>query len=231
MNGRSMGQHFFLAGTDTDVGKTLVACALLAAAANQGHSTLGIKPVAAGCELQQGVWKNSDAINLLEASTLKLPYEVVNPIALADAIAPHIAAQKTGTLLSASLLAGQTQKALIADHWTIVEGAGGWRVPLNQSETMADLVKKLDLPVILVVGFKLGCLNHALLTLEAINNDDLKVAGWVANQIDPDMAVVEENLKTLKILVDAPFLGFIPYQSKPSPKSTARFLDIDKLSG
>lgn len=226
-----MAQHFFLSGTDTDVGKTLVACALLHAAKDSGYSTLGLKPVAAGCEQVQGVWRNSDALALIKASTVRLDYTAVNPIALPDAIAPHIAAEKVGVLISASRLANQCQQVLSKEPWIIVEGAGGWRVPLNDSETMADLAKALELPVILVVGFKLGCLNQALLTIEAINNDGLRVAGWVANQIDPDMAVIQENLEALKTMIKAPCLGFIPYQSSPSPKVAAKFLDIDKLSG
>jgi len=224
-----MPNHFFLAGTDTDVGKTVVSCALLRAAAAFGESTLGLKPIAAGCARVAGEYRNDDALALMDSSTVALPYSAVNPVAFAEPIAPHIAALHSGESVSANDLARQCQQQLSPEHFTIVEGAGGWRVPLNDTETMADLARALELPVILVVGFKLGCLNHALLTVEAIARDGLALAGWVANQIDPDMAVVEENLASLKQRIQAPCLGFIPYRSSITPRDAQGFLDSDIL--
>lgn len=224
-----MQKHFFLAGTDTDVGKTLVSCALLRSAEAKGEATLGLKPIAAGCEVDENTLHNGDALALMEASTIKRPYGAVNPIALVEPIAPHIAAEQAGISVSASVLASQCQQQLLDEYFAIVEGAGGWRVPLNSTETMADLAKALQLPVILVVGFKLGCLNHALLTVEAIARDGLRLSAWVANQIDPDMAVVEENLASLQSMIKAPCLGFIPYQSNITPEAAQRFLNSDVL--
>ena len=224
-----MQKHFFLAGTDTDVGKTVVSCALLRQATAAGLSTLGLKPIAAGCEKIDGEYRNDDALALMASSTASLPYKAVNPIAFADPIAPHIAAMHSGVSVSASDLANQCQQQLVNDHFTIIEGAGGWRVPLNDTESMADLARVLGLPVILVVGFKLGCLNHALLTVEAITRDGLPLAGWVANQIDPDMAVVDENLASLKQRINAPCLGFIPYRSNITAEAAQSFLNSDFL--
>jgi len=221
--------HYFIAGTDTDAGKTLVTCALLRLAAAKGFTSCGLKPIAAGCDNDEGAWKNADALALIDASTVSLPYSSVNPVALPLPMAPHIAAQQLGLSLSATQLAKQCEPFIESRNFTLVEGAGGWRVPLNADESMAGLVKALQLPVVLVVGLKLGCLNHALLTVEAIAGDGLRLSGWVASQTDPDMAVVQENLDTLKTMIDAPCLGFIPYESSITPERAARFLDIDKL--
>lgn len=224
-----MPKHYFIAGTDTDVGKTLVSCALLQLAGINSKATLGLKPIAAGAELINGQYQNDDALALMEAATIKRSYQSINPIALPAAIAPHIAAQQLDMHVSAEQLTQACEQQLCDEHFVLVEGAGGWRVPLNTEETMADLVKRLNIPVILVVGFKLGCLNHALLTIEAIAADGLSLAGWVANQIDPEMAVASENFETLKTKIEAPCLGFIPYQSNVSYKQATAFLDIGKL--
>lgn len=202
---------FFITGTDTGVGKTLVACALLHAAKTRGFSCLGLKPLAAGCEQTEEGWCNEDALALQAASTLKLPYQQINPVALREAMAPHIAAARESKRLSLSRLVGFCRGALQSPvDLCLVEGAGGWRVPLNNQEYLSGLPKELNLPVILVVGLRLGCLNHALLTAEAIQQDGLKLAGWVANVLDAGMPVVEENIATLKALLPCPLLGEIP---------------------
>lgn len=205
-------QRYFVAGTDTDVGKTQIAAALLHKAAQQGRTCVGMKPVAAGCEQVNGEWRNSDADLLQQFSTMSLSYAEVNPYALEPAIAPHIAAEQAGMRLSVSRLSGLCGGVLMrrADL-TLIEGAGGWRVPLNPRETLATLAKELRLPVVLIVGIRLGCINHALLTAEAIHRDGLTLAGWVANRIDPDMPVQDENVATLKELLPFPCWGDIPF--------------------
>ena len=222
------GEQFFICGTDTDVGKTLVATGILAAANTKGMATVGLKPVAAGCEETDQGLRNQDALLLQQTMSLKLPYEQINPIALAEPMAPHLAAAKAGRRLKVSQLAGYCRGALTQrSDFAVVEGAGGWRVPLNHNETLADLAIEMSLPVILVVGVKLGCINHALLTVEAIRNDGLALAGWVANQIDESMLCYEENLETLKAMIPAPCLGVVPYLTAPTAEAVSAFLDID----
>lgn len=208
---REQGKIYFIAGTDTDVGKTLVAAGLLAAAVKKGAQALAIKPVAAGCEITSEGLRNEDALKLIEQMNVELDYRDVNPVALEPAIAPHIAAEQVGTPLSLSTLVEHCQRVLSGfDGFALIEGAGGWRLPLNASEYLSELPRQLDIPVILVVGMKLGCLNHAQLTLEAIEQDGLTLAGWVANRIDPDMKCFDENLATLKNSITAPLLGVVP---------------------
>ena len=225
-----MAKHaFFITGTDTDAGKTLVATGLLAAARARGLSTAGLKPVAAGCEATEQGLRNSDALLLQAQTSIDLYYEQINPVALASPIAPHIAAQQEKRNLSADRLAGFCRSSLRLADFTLVEGAGGWRVPLNPSETLADLARVLQLPVILVVGMRLGCINHALLTAEAIRNDGLQLAGWVANLRDADMPVLQENIDTLKARLPAPCLGVVPVLQNPSAELAAEHLDLSLL--
>ena len=216
-----MKQCYFIAGTDTDAGKTLVACGLLSRARQDGMTTAAVKPVAAGCEVTPDGLRNDDAVQLLAQCSLPLYYEQVNPIAFEPAIAPHIAAAQVGKRMDASRLAGFTRGVLSQGaQLTLVEGAGGWRVPLNERQTLADLVIELQLPVILVVGMKLGCINHAVLTAEAIQRDGLRLAGWIANCIDPDMSEFDANLETLKASFAAPLLGVVPYLSDAPDAAT-----------
>jgi dethiobiotin synthetase len=158
-------------------------------------------------------------------------YEQINPIALTSAIAPHIAAQQEKRNLSADRLAGFCRSSLNQADLTLVEGAGGWRVPLNPRETMADLVRVLQLPVVLVVGVRLGCINHALLTAEAIRNDGLLLAGWVANTIDSNMPALVENIETLQQRIPAPCLGVIPRLDDTHPEKVAAHLNLNVLLG
>ena len=221
---------FFVAGTDTDVGKTFIAQALLAAAQAKNMSCYGLKPVAAGCESTDQGLRNEDALKLMDASSIKLSYQQVNPVVLARAIAPHVAAKMEGKSLTASRIVGFCRGAMMhrAD-FVIVEGAGGWRVPLNNRETMADIPKQLSLPVILVVGLKLGCINHALLSAEAILKDGLEIAGWVANQIDPHMQASAESIETLKLAINAPLLGVVPFSIGSSAAQIALHLQIEQI--
>jgi dethiobiotin synthetase len=205
-----MKTAFFLTGTDTDVGKTVVACQLLQLAQQRGLKTLGLKPVAAGAEKTAAGLRNDDALLLQATSTLQLPYALVNPFCFADAVAPHLATQQADTPLNAADIAQHVQHVLdTADYdYAIIEGAGGWRVPVNETETLADVAKLLQLPVILVVGMKLGCINHALLAAEAIRADDLTLAGWVANDLGEPMPLLAENIATLEHWLPAPRLDF-----------------------
>lgn len=222
--------RYFIAGTDTEVGKTLVSCALIEAANKQGMSTLGLKPIAAGCEETDDGWRNEDALALSRAASVKLPYEQINPLALKSAMAPHIAAAQENRRLQVDRIAGVCRGAMATPHdFCVVEGAGGWRVPLTPVATMASLAQALNLPVILVVGIRLGCLNHALLTAEAIRNDKLRLAGWVANLVSPDMAEIDANIATLDALLPCPRLGKIPFDPQISPEIAAKWLDINKL--
>ena len=190
---------FFITGTDTEVGKTWVSCRLLERAREAGLSCYGLKPIAAGCEETADGLRNEDALNLMAASSLTLPYELVNPVALKAAIAPHIAARQEGRRISLSQLAGYVRGALSSHpaDLVLVEGAGGWRVPLNDREMLSALAVELNLPVIQVVGMKLGCISHALLTAEAIQADGLRYTGTVANCFG-EMDVREENLIALR---------------------------------
>ena len=218
-----MAKTFFVTGTDTDVGKTVVSAALLAAANNKGLKTLAIKPVAAGCEKTDDGLKNDDALLLQKHMNVDLYYEQVNPVTLEEAAAPHIVAAKNGKTLSVSRLVGFCRGTLMTRHdFSLIEGAGGWRVPLNPRETLANLPRELNVPVILVVAIRLGCINHALLTAEAIRRDGVVFAGWVANRVQSDaMAFEEENIQTLKRMMPGPCIGVLPYSSP---------LDIEKLS-
>lgn len=226
---KTQGKRFFVAGTDTGVGKTLVTSALLMAAARRGHSTLGLKPVAAGCEQTEAGLRNEDALALQAASTVSASYEQINPVALREAIAPHLAAKHENRTLQASRLAGLCRGALPKADLVLVEGAGGWRVPLNGRETLAALAVELRLPVILVVGIRLGCLNHALLTAEAIRNDRLPLAGWIANVIDPGTACIDENIETLERWLGAPRLATVPYIHEVRAEQLIQQIDIAPL--
>lgn len=226
-----MGKTYFVTATDTDAGKTVVTCGLLAAARTQGLATLALKPVAAGCQLTEQGLRNDDALALMQAMTLSLPYEQINPLALEPAIAPHIAADEAGVHITVNRLTGYCRGALLARHdLAFIEGAGGWRVPLNDREMLSGLARELNTPAILVVGMKLGCISHALLTVEAILRDGVKLAGWVANQITPDLDRFEENVQTLNRLIPAPCLGSVPFMCPPISTTVAEYLDISPLT-
>lgn len=215
-------KHYFVTGTDTDAGKTLVSAALLTRARRLGHSTLGLKPVAAGCERDGDTLRNIDALLLQAASSPQVEYSAVNPVALEPPIAPHLAAHRAGLRLRLDEIETKIRGTLNASPRDIVliEGAGGWRVPLNESEDLSGLAVRLGWPVILVVGMRLGCISHARLTLEAIRADGLHVAGWVATRIDPSMRDYDANLATLHHCLDAPCLGVIPWLGEASAEES-----------
>ncbi len=221
---------YFIAGTDTDIGKTTVAAGLLHAASLKGLSTLGAKPVASGCEVTPKGLRNSDALALMAQSSLKLEYAQINPVAFEPAIAPHIAAREAGVALTVgSLLAPMREVLARQADFTLIEGAGGWRVPLSDQANLSDLAIALKLPVILVVGVRLGAISHALLSAEAIARDGLQLAGWVANIIEPKTSRLEDNLATLAERLPAPCLGRVPYLKNASAQSVAEYLHIELL--
>jgi dethiobiotin synthetase len=226
-----MSLAFFIAGTDTDVGKTTIAAGLLRAAQAAGLTTVGAKPVASGCALTADGLRNADALALLANSTLQLPYDEINPLAFEPAIAPHIAAREAEAVLTVQRLLAPMQAVLARQaDFTLVEGAGGWRVPLDDQASLSDLAIALKLPVILVVGVRLGCINHAVLTAEAIARDGLPLAGWVANIIDPQTSRLEANLATLAERLPAPCLGRVPWMSDRSADAVAAYLQLDLLT-
>lgn len=225
-----MSTAFFIAGTDTDAGKTTVACGLLHAARRAGLSTAAAKPVASGCAATPAGLRNGDALALLGECSLALDYAEVNPFAFAPAIAPHLAAREVGVDLSVAALLAPVQQVLARGaDFTLVEGAGGWRVPLAGRESLSDLAVALQLPVILVVGVRLGCINHAVLSAEAIARDALSLAGWVANVVDPATSRLEDNLATLAERLPAPCLGRVPRLAEASPAAVAAHLDLSAL--
>lgn len=214
-----MKQAYFVTGTDTEVGKTYISSALVRYFANQGLRAAGMKPVASGCELSEhGIWAgqmvNDDVLALYEAGNVKPALESINPYHFQPAIAPHIAAEQAGVKINFDLIMRHYQTLSEMTDVLIVEGAGGFLVPLGDRQSLADLAVKLQLPMILVVGMRLGCINHTLLTVEAIKARGLTLAGWVANQIDPNMKMFEENLASLRRRIDAPCLSVVGWQEK-----------------
>jgi dethiobiotin synthetase len=223
---------FFVAGTDTDVGKTAIAAGLLRAAKSRGLRTVGLKPLASGCTWQAGVLVSDDARALRREATQVLDDRAVNPVALEPAIAPHLAAARAGRSLSAAALTAHC--ASWRDRgdvdWVVVEGAGGWLVPLNEKETLADVCEALRADVILVVGMRLGCLSHALLTAADVARRGLAIAGWVANCLPPEMDELDANVASLEARLPAPCLARIPASPTDSLVETvARKLDLDRL--
>lgn len=212
---------YFVTGTDTGVGKTLVAAALLHALAKRHPRVVGMKPVAAGHVRVGAAWTSEDALALREASTVQVPPELDNPILLPDPLSPHIAAERAGVRIDIALLVGRYRELLGHADAVVVEGAGGFHVPLSDDETGADLAQALALPIVLVVGLRLGCLNHAALTAEAIHARGLKLAGWVANRIDPAMLAQEDNIAWLRRRLAAPLLADIAYQATPDARAIA----------
>lgn len=203
---------FFITATDTDAGKTFVTEGLLSAFSEQGYTTAGFKPVASGCMQTDKGLRNEDATRLMEASSVKLPYKQVNSYAFEPAIAPHIAAELVGKSIKLSRIVENIRENSIKVDVVLVEGVGGWLVPLNSNQTIADLAQTLDFAVILVVNIRLGCINHALLTVQAIEQSGLPLAGWVANtgSINPPMDCLHENIDSLKARINAPLLAVLP---------------------
>ena len=219
----------FVTGTDTGIGKTRVAAALMLRLRQNGLRVAGFKPVAAGCESSPDGLRNDDALELQRCASHPWPYTTVNPFALEPPIAPHLAAAEAGvTLALAPLRSAYTELAADTDV-VVVEGAGGWLVPLDAQLTLADLARDLGLDAVLVVGMRLGCLNHALLTAASIRAHGVHLAGWVANVIDPGVARLDGQLQTLAARLAAPCLGHLPHLADPRPEVLCSDLDITPL--
>lgn len=206
-----MARGYFVTGTDTGVGKTLVSAALLHQFNQQGLKTVAMKPVASGCMQGPEGLRNEDALLLQQTASIALDYNEVNPYAFEPAIAPHLAARQVNEVIDVKQIKQGFNKLASKGDAVIVEGVGGWHVPLNDKDSTVDVARAVNLPVVMVVAMRLGCLNHALLTAEAIGNDGLSLAGWVANSIDNEMTSLDENIETLKDAISAPFLGYIPF--------------------
>jgi len=202
---------WFLTGTDTEVGKTVASSALLQAANRAGFATAGYKPVASGSEMTAEGIRNGDALALQRNSSLPLSYQEINPLVFIEPTSPHIVSADTGQPIEFATLSAGLHNLREKAEWVLVEGAGGWYTPLSGCQTYADWVKQEQLPVILVVGVKLGCINHALLTAEAISNAGLPLAGWIANDVEPPGRRHQEYLATLQQRLPAPMLGEIPW--------------------
>lgn len=207
----------FIAGTDTGIGKTHTACTLLHALRAAGHDACGMKPVASGCvETPQGL-RNDDALALLAAGAdVELPYALVNPVALRDPLSPHLAAAHDGAAITLAPLRAAFEQLAARHSTVVVEGVGGWLVPLAPGLLASDIARQWQLPVILVVGLRLGCLSHALLSARAIAADGCHLLGWIGNRVDPSMDAPEENLDTLRALLPAPCLGVLPHGVAPA---------------
>lgn len=202
-----MMRGIFVTGTDTGIGKTHVAASLIRALRAQGVAAIGMKPVASGCEQTRAGLRNADALDLLAASAQAIDYELVNPYAFADPISPHLAAADAQTAIEPLHIRNAFARLQAQADFIVVEGVGGWLAPLGESLMQANIVRALDLRVLLVVGLRLGCLNHALLTARAIEADGCRLSGWIGNRIDADMIRVEDNIETLRQRIQAPLLG------------------------
>jgi dethiobiotin synthetase len=219
----------FVTGTDTAVGKTLACCALLHALAAREVRAVPMKPIAAGAVERGGQWVNEDTALLLEAAGRSLDEaRACTPVLLREPMAPHIAAEREGVQISLPQVVEAFESRAQAGDFMVVEGVGGFRVPLNDGADTVQLARLLGLPVVLVVGLRLGCLNHALLTVQAIDDARLPLAGWIANAIDPDMAARDENIAALAARIDAPLLGILPY-GPADPRALAGHLDVAPL--
>jgi dethiobiotin synthetase len=220
-----MEKAYFITGTDTEVGKTYATLALMQYVKQQGKTVLGMKPVAAGCSLHDGKLKNEDALLLQKYASIQIDYDKINPYAYLRAISPHIAGTHNPVNVDR---VGDTLRTLqnLADI-VLVEGVGGWYAPINNQQAVSDLARFLALPVIMVVAIRLGCINHARLTYEAIRVSGLPCAGWLANCIDSDMLSREENIATITTIVDAPLLGVLPYQEQADFDFLARQIMLD----
>ncbi|HEY5800196.1 MAG TPA: dethiobiotin synthase, partial [Burkholderiaceae bacterium] len=219
------------AGTDTEIGKTLIASALVHALAATGVRAVGIKPIAAGAELRDGVWHNDDVASLAAASNVELAPALRNPYLFKAACAPHVAAALEGAAIDPQRISSAYEEVCALADAVVVEGVGGFVVPLTDDYDTADLARDMALPVVLVVGMRLGCLSHALLTAEAIAARGLTLAGWVANTVDADMAYLDDNIAALRVRLPAPLLGCVPRLAVPSAHAAAQFLDPTALPG
>ena len=217
---------YFITGTDTGVGKTWATLALMKAMQNKGKVVAGMKPVACGCKETRDGLRNDDAVKILKQTNQSLDYKTVNPYAFEPAIAPHIAAEQAGVMIDIEKIVGEFDKLLKDYDCVLVEGIGGWCVPLGDKTMLADLVNRLDLEVILIVGLRLGCINHALSTDRAIRADGARLHGWVTSQLDPDYVCLKATMTTLQMRINAHLLGSLPYMESFDLKVASSQLQI-----
>ena len=219
---------FFITGTDTNIGKTAITCSLIAKCIEEGFRAGGMKPVAAGCHIENGYMISDDVKKIIEVSNVDLNIKEINPYSFELPIAPHISFKSNE--IDIHLIKKYFRSFENKMDYLFIEGVGGYAVPLTETFTTADLVENLDIPIILVVGMKLGCINHALLTVESILNKKQKLCGWVANRIDGDMQAYEENFSFLKEKIKAPCLGEVPYFKDFDPYKASKFINLNKLN-
>lgn len=227
-----MTQGVFITGTDTGVGKTLCACAIIHALVDRGLDVMPMKPVAAGAVVHDGGWANEDTIALLRAAGREGARAAdANPILLREPMAPHIAAARERREITLEPIVAAYERVRSNAGFVVVEGVGGFRVPLSPTLDTVDMARAFALPVVLVVGLRLGCLNHALLTAQAVRASGLRLAGWIANAIDAEMAAREENVAALRERLGAPLLAQIPFTELPLAPALARHVDVAPLIG
>ena len=221
---------FFITGTDTEIGKTFVSSLLIKLLAEEGLKVVGMKPIASGAKTIDGSLKNDDALSLIEASNVDVDYKIINPYVFEPAVSPHIAAEDAGIAIDLKKIMSNFAELEKISDVVIVEGVGGWFAPLSLHTTVADLAEELNQPIILVVGLRLGCLNHALLTAQAIRQSGLPIAGWVANHVKKDFSVAEKNIETIKhFLNDFPFLGTVSHQTNSNEHSSIEHINKKTL--
>jgi dethiobiotin synthetase len=216
-----MSIGYFVVGTDTGIGKTHATCALLHALARRHERVCGMKPIASGGVQSADGFTNEDSIAHRAASTVRVPPELDNPVLLPEPLSPHLSAARAGAAISFDVVLSAFAALRRRTDALVVEGAGGFLVPLTGTRTGADLAVAMGLPIVLVVGMRLGCLNHALLTAEAIRSRGLGLAGWIANRVDPDFLCPDENLDYLRTHLDAPLLADLPFSRTPDPRADA----------
>ena len=227
-----MKRGVFVTGTDTGVGKTLVACALIHAVMARGIAVMPMKPVAAGATLVDGEWANDDTVALMKAADCPAARRPdVTPVLLHEPMAPHIASRREGRRIAIAPIAAAHARLAEAGAFVVAEGVGGFKVPLDRDLDSVDLARALALPVVLVVGLRLGCLNHALLTAAAIDASGLPLAGWIANAVDPKMAAADENVAALEERIAAPLLARLAFMARPDARGIAGMLDVGVLVG
>lgn len=221
----------FITGTDTEIGKTFVSSLLIKLLAEEALKVVGMKPIASGAKIIDGILKNEDALSLIKASNVEADYEIINPYVFKPAVSPHLAAAEVGVEIDLDNIKNKVDQLQKKSDVVIVEGVGGWYAPLSLNTTVADLAETLKLPIIVVVGLRLGCLNHALLTAQAIRQTGLPIAGWIANHVVKDFSFAEKNISTLKhFLSDFPYLGSIPYQTNSDDDISSHHVDKKTLT-
>jgi len=224
-----VNKGYFITGTDTNIGKTEFAVALMRAIQERGHIVNAMKPISAGCTPSKEGLLNDDVIRLQSQSSTEMETSIINPYAFEPAIAPHIAAQEVGIEVKISHIKSNFDRIVSNSDYVVVEGVGGWCVPINKFQTTVDILHQLHLPIIMVVGIKLGCINHAMITYQAIKAARLKCIAWVANIIDPNMQRAKQNYHAIHERLDCPCIATIPYMSTPKTEEIYRLIELDQI--